>query len=184
MPFRIQTTPALLGVQTTPGKMELQTVKAPLTLNIDAPRIEMDIRGPEIRIDQTEPFAEAGLKKPLRLTRDEVQRARSLQLEGIAQIASQGRQLANIQDGGNPIKSQATENAYGQFTQSFRYGTIPTSRPRIDLIRGEVNISVNRGRVDNQTQKQEVRTTYTPAKVNIYLKQKNSIDIQYIDEKI
>ncbi len=119
MPLRIQTTPALLGVQTTQGKMEIQTTEAPFTLDIQKPQLQMTTRAPELRIDQTEPFAEAGLKKPLRLTRDEVQRAKRLHLEGVAQIAQQGRQLANIQNGGNPIASQAEENAFGQFTRAF-----------------------------------------------------------------
>jgi len=184
MPLRIRTTPALLGVQKTPGKMEIQTTEAPFTLDIQKPQLQLTTRAPELRIDQTEPFAEAGLKKPLRLTRDEVQRAKRLHLEGVAQIAQQGRQLANIQNGGNPIASQAEENAFGQFTQSFQFGTIPTSRPRIEVIRGEVDIQLVRGKVNNRTPKKEARTTYTPSKVEIYVRQKYSIDIQYVDEKV
>ncbi len=62
--------------------------------------------------------------------------------------------------------------------------TIPTSRPRIDLIRGEVDIQLVKGKVNNRTPKKEARTTYTPSKVEIYVRQKNSINIQYVDEKI
>lgn len=184
MPITIRTTPALIGIQTTPGKLEMHTTKANLNMETTHPQLEITTEKPQIQIDQSQSFSEAGQKSISELVRENAALAKQNVLSTIAKTARQGRELANIQNKSNPIPSQAEENAFTQFDREFGFGTLPQSGPEISLIRGKVNINLKEGQVDTNPVKGEVNYTYIKSKVEIYLRQKNSIEISYIDERV
>lgn len=183
--IKIQTTPAVLGLSIQKVKMDIQQPKAELDIKSTHPQVRIEATLPTITIDQYQAFAEAGLKNIADLTRDTVAYARSEQLKSIGKRAQQGRALKNIQSGQNAIASNAKYNATQQFNREFGLGFIPKTRPKIDVIEGELDIRVEEGTITNNTRAQKPIINNTPGKVNFALEQYNSIKMEYVeDEKL
>ncbi len=180
----INTTPALIGISTTPGKLSIQQPKADVSMHTEHPKVEIDNKFPKVKIDQYECFAERGMKNYLDLTKETVQLAKQSAMQGIERRVRQGNELAAIENGRNPIARQAEENAFELFNKEFGLDFIPKSRPRIELIEGKPKITVHEGKVNIDVKVNKPIINYTRGKVDIYLRQKNSIDIQYVGEKI
>ncbi|MDK2919036.1 MAG: hypothetical protein PWQ37_1769 [Candidatus Petromonas sp.] len=178
--LKINTSPALIGINTTPGKMEITQPKADINMNTEHPRIEIHSEQVRVQIDQYQCFAEAGLKNYLDLTKETVQLAKQAAMQGIERIVRQGNELAAIENGLDPIPNQAEENAFELFKKEFNFDLIPKSRPKIDFKGGTVDIKVHEGKVNMDIKVNKPQINYTPGKVEIYLRQKNSIDIQYV----
>ncbi|WP_129597504.1 DUF6470 family protein [Anaerophilus nitritogenes] len=183
MPFRIETQPALIGIQTTNAKLDIEQPKADMNMNIEHPKIEMHTEHVKVQIDQYPCFAEAGLKNYRDLTKDNIEFAKQKMSETIDRIARQGNEMMNIHENENALADQAIENAYLIFQKEWNIGFIPTSRPSIDFKGGTVDIQVKEGKVNMDVKVNKPIVDYTPGKVDIYLRQKNSIHIEYIKEK-
>jgi hypothetical protein len=185
MKLQMRSQQALIGIQTQKATFNQQTTLPKLNLQIEAPEIQMETTQPKVYIDQTEAFADAGLKTSERFTKDNAQEAQRLMLQGIARAASQGNQLAEIQNVSDDtvIANQAYENAFGQFEYDWGYTHIPKSGPEFTPVRGEVNISLKRGSVSGQLQKGTVDHEFRRGKVDIYLRQKNSLKITVVEDR-
>lgn len=181
--LKISTTPALIGINRTPGKLEIQQPGPDVNMNTQHPKVEIDSELPKVQIDQYQSFADAGLKNFLDLTREAAQLGKQAAMRGIERRVRQGNELADIQNGFGAIPRQAQENAFELFNKEFNIGTVPKSRPKIDLIEGKVNIQVHEGKVNMDVKVNRPTIDYTRGKVDIYLRQKNSIEIQYIGSK-
>lgn len=137
---------------------------------------------PRVLIDQYQCFAEAGLKNNRDLMREGTQRGYRQVMKYIGQTARDGYALAAIEQGGNPIADIAVREAYPQ--KEFNIAFIPQSRPEIKVV-GSVSTScdkngegVNNG-VKGNYAPGFANSDFTPAKVNIYVKQYPSVDIKY-----
>ena len=182
--LRITTTPAKLNIQTTNAKLEITNPKFPYgELEIEHPKIEMRTKLPKVNIDQYQCFAEAGRMGNLDLSRDNSSYSKSQMMQSIGKIVEQGNQMADFHQG-DPIPDQANYNAYEQFVRDWNIDTIPKSRPTITLDPGNVDIQLQRGSVRMNSKQQKPSYNYSPGKVDIYLAQKNSIEINFIDEKV
>ena len=184
MPISITQQPIVMNVSTSPARLS-QSGNGAKTLNLDIkePLLEMQTELPKVTIDQSQPFAEAGLKNIKAFMDDNTSYAKSIASQGIDRIVSQGNDMINIHTGYDPIPDQAIYNAYEMFEKSFNYAAIPMSRPSIDLVRGSVNYSMNRGQVTNSSQPQKVEMNYTPYQVNFSISQYNSISFRYTEPK-
>lgn len=182
MPFQIKSTPALIGIRTTPGKLNIRQKKADMELNIQHPKLEIRTQKPKIKIDQSAAWAERGLKNFLDLSRETAQLAKQAAAQGIERVVRQGNELAAIENETDPIPIQAEENAFELFKVDYNLGTMPKSGPDIQLIRGKVDTELHRGKVNLQVKVNKPEINYTRGKVDIYLRQKNSIDIRYVGD--
>lgn len=170
---------AKIGMQITQPTTTYDIKKPQLNLQSKNPRIKMETKNPKVYIDQTEAFADAGLKNIDRFTRDNVAEAKKLFLQGISRVVNQGDELSDIHNVNDDttIASQAEYNASGQFQHEWGYTHIPKNGPKFTPIKGEVNISLERGEVKGQFDKGEVRTTLNRGNVDIYLRQRNRLEI-------
>jgi len=176
---------ALIGIQTEKATFNQQTTLPKLNLQIENPEIQIESTQPKVYIDQTEAFADAGLKTPERLTRDFVNEAKQAMMQSIARIAQQGDQLTEIQNVSDDtvIANQAYENAFGQFEYDWGYTHIPKSGPEFTPVKGEVNISLKEGSVSGQLEKGTVNHEFRRGKIDIYLRQKNSLEINVVEDR-
>lgn len=180
MPIQISQQPLVLNITTQPAKIE-QSGNGALTLNLDIkkPLLEMKTELPKVTIDQSASFAEAGLKNIKAFMDESVSFARQMVAGGVDRIVSQGNEWLNIHTGVDPMPDQAIYNAYEMFDKEFNYAAIPTSRPIIDLVRGQVNTTFNKGQVTNNSRPQKINMNYTPYQVNLAVSQYNSISFRY-----
>ncbi|GAU75667.1 DUF6470 family protein [Fusibacter sp. 3D3] len=150
-----------------------------LKMSTTKPVVNLKTEKPQIQIDQSQCFAEAGLMSIPDLIADNAAYAQEKVSEGIARIVDQGNELAAIETGYDPIPDQAYSNAYDLFVHEFVYTTIPKSRPQIDFTRGTVDVQFQEGKVNNETQLKKLEVSYTPGKVERFMKQYQSISISF-----
>ncbi len=172
-----------LGVNHTPGKFEIQNPGYTLNMSVTQPQIRVESTLPKVTIDQSQCFAEAGLKGNVDLMAEMVSYSKSAMLSSIGRIVDQGNQLANIPNASGAIADQAYYNAFEQFEKEFAMGTIPRSRPKINVIEGQVDIQVTKGQVTNNTVPQKTDIQYRHGAIEVYLKQRPSIETRFVDLK-
>ncbi len=172
-----------IGVNRTPARLEAQNPGYTLDMSVTQAKINIESTLPQITIDQSQCFSEAGLKGIADLAAEMVSLSKGAMLSSIGRIVDQGNQMANLPNATDAIADQGYYNAFEQFDKEFNMGTIPTSRPKIDVIEGTIDIKVTEGRVTNNTVSQPVRLRYTKGAVEIYLKQRSSIETQFVDVK-
>jgi len=184
MDLRITTRQGLIGINTTQGKMNINYGKTKYYLQVKHPKIDMEVTQPKVKINQEKPLAEMGLKDVFTLTRSKVQEAKQACLNGIGKIARQGDELARIEAGGNPIPEQAEYNAFEQFMKEVNFDLIPKSRPEITLEEGKVYTNLEEGKLEVLGKPQEVNLNFSRGKIEIYLRQKPFIDVEYIGNNL
>ncbi|KNY28625.1 DUF6470 family protein [Pseudobacteroides cellulosolvens] len=185
MSLEISQTYARLGVDRTQSSFEIKTKYATLELDSKEPKINIRTELPKVEIDQYECFASAGLKNPLDLTEDMVERSKENAIEYIGKIAADGDMLAAIEKGGHPIPEIAARDAYPQ--HEFGMVTIPSTGPKI-TVTGSLEIEPERtseganNGVDAVYTPGELDIRYTPDKIRFYMEQYASVNIKYIPE--
>lgn len=179
MDLRITTRHGLVGINTTQGKMNINYGKSNFRIQTKKPKMNMEITQPKVKIDQSKPLAEIGLKKISDFIKTNAGKGKQVCSQGISRIVQQGNELARIETGSNAISSQARYNAFDQYKKEVNIDFIPKSRPQVDLQEGKVDINLEKGEVSIQSKPQEVNLDYNVGKIEVYLRQKPFIDIEY-----
>lgn len=178
-------TTAQLGIQRTPEVKDIENPKGfSLELRTTHPTLRVEGTLPRVQIDQYQSFADAGLKNALDLSKENSSYALGQLLQGMGTIAAQGTELTNIHTRVNVIAEQAIENAYDQFIRTFDIGTVPRSRPNIDLIRGELDIQVQEGSIENTSTVRRPVNNYRQGKVSLYMERYNNLTIEVINTQV
>ncbi len=186
MRITMQSQQALIGIETTPGRQSIQTEQQVLDIQTEKPQLEMETTHAKVTIDQSQSFAESGLKSVFQLIRENAQMGYQQYMAAMARYSSQGDEMANIQNKNvDVVAEQADDNAFGQFSKEFGMVTMPRTRPQIDVIPGEVRINLRRGTVQNKTVQSRPQHDYERGKVDLYLRQRNSLQIDVVyDEEV
>ena len=185
MDLKITSTPALIGIQTNHGKLEIQQPKADMELNIEHPRLEIYSELGQIHIDQYQCFAESGLKNVFDLTLDMTAFAKQKFAQAVARIVRQGDDyVASLHRKTDMIPIHAKENALSRNSSEFNMVTMPRSRPKIDFSGGTVDINVIEGRVNLQVNVNKPIINANRTKVDIYLRQRNSVNIEFVEKRV
>lgn len=171
--------PALIGLQTHNAQMNLKSPLPKIEIETTPGSLNAHITLPKIEIDQSQCFSESGLKGPLELIAENATNSVSAMYESVGRIAEQGDQLTIINKNANPIAEQAFYNAFDQFERDFNMVTMPKSRPKITLIEGKVTFDPTPTKVNISAKLTKPEMNYQPGKVEVYLRQKNSIDIRF-----
>lgn len=185
--IRMESTFAQLGLNIEKPVQQIEQPRA--TLSIEQSRAIMDIKTEKgkLTIDQTRAFNEIGLKNVLKSIEEFAAEGYQAHLEGMSRRARQGDELMRIENGGNPIKSQAKVNGERPYRDlGIKFIPSPLS---VDIIyepgRADVNFEPQRPIIDAQINKPIHE--YTPGKVTGYIERYNSLQIDYVnlfDEKM
>lgn len=186
----INTTDIKLSYERIPSRLQIETKSARLELRHMQAEVNIRTETPRVLIDQYQCFAEAGLKGNYDLARENAQLGYNHVINYIGQTARDGNTLAAIEKGGNPIADIAVRRAYP--VKQFNIAFIPKSRPKIDVtgnidMRWQSNAEgVNNG-IEGRFIQGDVMIDFTPARLNVFVKQYPSVKIDYensIDIKI
>lgn len=187
MALNISTTDIQLAYEHIPSHLSIQTSNARLELHQKQAKVNIETELPRVLIDQYECFASAGLKNNYDLMSEIVQRAKQNVLEFIGKTAEDGKLLAAIEKGGNPIAYIAKRDASPE--HEFILDFIPKARPKIDVT-GEIRFfpernseGINNG-VEGNYIPGGISIDYTPAKININVLQYPSVGIKYLGNSI
>jgi hypothetical protein len=176
-----------LQVQSTPGRIGLtinepkQTIKQhKVDQSIQQPKAVMKIeQNPgKLTIDQTNALHNLDLKNVLVRTEELVGVANNLWMEGLSRVSREGDELMRIENGGDPIASQAKRNAGFDFT--FQ----PGGRPTHELVQtnyqpGEAQIDIQRREPIIENKKRDPEHHYRPGNVNVRMEQMPDLKIDW-----
>lgn len=184
MAMDIRTTPAILAYKTRPSSHSIEQPKAEWKGSFSLSKVNVEMTLPRVSIDQEAAFNESGLKNNEAFLQDSVAFALQKMSEGVGRRASQGDQLAKIHEGGDAIAMQAPQNAYDQFLHDFNMVTMPTSGAQIDLIEGQVDITVTDGAIEGGYEAKAPIIDYRAGKIERYMDQYQSITMKYLGETL
>ncbi|HBQ25208.1 MAG TPA: hypothetical protein DD791_02335 [Syntrophomonas sp.] len=172
------------------ARMGLDIQKPFLALNITHPKIELDIQEPRLEIhsprprlyiDQSQCFADMDKRTPSQFSRYYADLGMQAALEAIGDIAGEGDMLGHIEKGTTLEEIAATKM---DNWVDFNVTAVPKQPPEIswdirpveiELIRGQVDLTLDRGIVENNLQW---------GKVNLYIEQKNYLKLSWYDTKL
>jgi hypothetical protein len=177
--IRLQSTNAQINIQTQRGQLEIQ--QPPAELSIQQPKAEMQIeRTPSrLTIDQTKAREDVDLKSVFKRTTEAAQWGRQAILEGTARRIKEGEQLMRIENGGNSISEIAKRKRFLP-EHEFGLGWIPSEGSvKVDYDPAKVNINWKGNRPIIESQINKPIINYTPGKVDINMKQYQSLKVDF-----
>ena len=142
MPLKITTTNAQIEMKTTNAKVDIQNQSANVSMKTKQAKVNLKSEKSKIQIDQSVCFSESGLKDVFELIRSSANLGKQRASQAIARTSSEGDQLMRIENGGNPIISQAVGNAFADDNKQYNIGVMPKSRPKISATAPKLNIDV------------------------------------------
>ena len=185
MGLNISTADIKLEYERVPARLEIRTQNARLEYRQKHARVNITTEKPRVLIDQYECFAEEGLKNNYDFTLEASRLGYRQVMDFIAKTARDGRELAAIEKGGNPIAAIAKRDSSPR--KEFVLAFIPQSRPKIEVT-GGVSIQWERNwegaltGVEGEYTPGRVDIGFTPARINISVLQYPSVNISYVPE--
>ncbi|MDD2573917.1 MAG: DUF6470 family protein [Bacillota bacterium] len=138
------------------------------------PRVRIDIQHGQVTIDQKQCFCEVGLKTADIFAKDMAQKSRSEGFKAIAAIAQKGDTLARVDK--NPKAIPVLAKSAMVKRADYTVEALPKSRPRINFSSG-IEINWDMGDVDLQAVTVRPEVSATRAGVEVYMRQKASLEI-------
>ncbi|SIS42984.1 DUF6470 family protein [Salimicrobium flavidum] len=176
--LQISTTDARVGIQTRNAQLSYKQQNADVLIR--QPKADVSIRQPEgeLSIDQSKARSNLHLNSSAERSRITAQVGEQKATEGIARRAREGDELMRIENGGNPIASQAARN-YG-FEVDYQMGNTPVHElVNIDYTAREAEIDIQKKEPQINVTPRYPQYSYQPGKVNISLLQEPSITIDW-----
>lgn len=158
----------------------MQTTLPQIELSTKKPEIKIESPRPKIYIDQRECFADCNRRGISQFSQYCADLAFSDAAAGIDRIVSDGNFLADIAGGGT-VEELAAQAMGGQC--DFNMTTIPKHRPKIDFDIRPVKIDFNPGTIDSNFHRGHVENNFERGKVELYLAQKNFLEINWVKSK-
>jgi len=183
MALKIDQTWAQIGLKTTLPQFKLQIREPQLKVNQELPQVQLRQQPAQVNCDASQCRADMGLYTPLEAGRLLARKGMQESTAYIGQVARNGDMMAKIEkydisDVMAYLGAQAFEEP------EFNVALVPKSRVDIEVTPGAGDRKLKRGRVRLEPRLGDVSFHLNRGKVDIYLRQKPSIRIQYIGERI
>lgn len=173
---QIQQQYAKIGIDADLGQQSLRQPRP--TFEMRQIPAKLDIRQPrgDLIIDQSKAWDALGLANNLEVMNKIYSQAREIALQGIARIVENGNRMAMIHIDADPIPEIAEQI---RFTFSEYDFAGPASVDNVDITyqANKPQIEVQDGYIDLQTQVNPVEHVYTRGKLDIYVRQRESIKL-------
>ncbi|WP_313563567.1 DUF6470 family protein [Ruminiclostridium cellobioparum] len=189
MGLTINTIPARYEIKVTPAKLEWKTRNADLRITQKPPLIQIDTEQPLLKIDQYQCFAEEGLKNNLDQARDSARKGYANLMKYIAKEAQDGDAMAKIGHKANIMLDIIRKESVTM--HEFGLGSMPTSRPKVELIRGNLKLEAaernNPGEINGVSGTYvagDIDFRYTPWNVDMRMLSYGSIDVKYTGSNV
>lgn len=179
--IRLQSTQALIALNVKHANLTIQQPEADLRL--EQPPAEMTIRRTpsKLTIDQTAAFEAVGIKSRARNMEEYAADGKKGAMDGIARRAREGNELMRIENGGNPIVTQAIQDSTRPEKQ-FNIGFIPPQfsvKLHYEPTKLDINWKINK--VVNNTTTNKPILDYYPGNVDTSIRQKNTLEIDFVN---
>ncbi|MBT2625231.1 DUF6470 family protein [Bacillus atrophaeus] len=173
----MQSIPAKISLTTIPASVKMEQPEADLKIEQPEAELDMSVTPSKLTIDQTKAWEDLDRKHIFKRIEEAAQKGRQDVLEGIARAADEGDELMRIENGGNPIASQAKRNAAHHPIELGKNFTPSLSRVKVDYTPSELHINVTPHKPVIQAAPRKPIIDYTPGNVKVDM-------LQYPDLKI
>lgn len=180
--LRITTTDAKIGIDISDGHYQMSSPKGEQRITTTDPKMTLSGEPVKVIIDSYQSWAERGFKNNLDLFKHTAQLGKQAAINGVSKRVADGNRMADIKNGMPPAIPELAERNSKPRMREFGYGVIPKSRPTITVVGGQ-SISWQRGSTNIDYTPRKPQINYTKGNVKTYLKQKESINIEYIDTR-
>jgi len=178
--LQVHTTKAQIGLHTQKSFQHIEQPKA--ILDIQQPKAiqTIETKKSQLSIDTEQSRADLDLKSSSKRVAEVAQYAAQTAIKGAGRRADEGNQLMRIENGGNPIASQAKQTGrqpYSSLSIKFipSYGSV-----KVNYQPGSVDIKVEPQQVIINTTINKPIHNYTPGKVTVEMEQYASIQIDWL----
>lgn len=180
--LEISSTPISLEMKVTPAKLEVSSEKPSYDMSRTQGGLSISHQYPQMSMDSTETWASMELKTPLRAvldTRQEIQRDFQRSIENIVDLG--GRMMTDT-TGTNLLGEYGMQNnAKSSDTQMVFFPSVPANidwqPPQLDM-----RYEMDRISFDWRTSRPEME--FTPAQIEIMVKEYPKLNIQYIGKPL
>ncbi|MCD5325910.1 MULTISPECIES: DUF6470 family protein [Pontibacillus] len=178
--IQIQTTLAKIGLTIQNAKHTYK--QRPAEQQIQQPKADLSIKqeSPKLSINQTKAWQNIGLKSVFVRAEEYASHAKQKGLEHIATMAQEGDELMRIENGGNPIASQAKRTVEGLWDFTIN----PGGRPAYELVdlsfnTGRATIDVKRNEPILRATRNEPQFQYERGQVTARIEQYSDVNIDF-----
>lgn len=182
--LQISQTRGQISTSSTPGQLQVEQSPATLQLSQPRPEIKINVQKGRLTIDQTAAWNAMNVKHIFTRIAETADKGQQKAFEGTARRAREGRELASIESGGNPITQHAVQNTTPNFETGIGWLPGPQSVD-FQYTPAKVNLDINATpHIENNSRANPTRVTYTPGDVQTSLTAKASIQFQAVNETI
>lgn len=181
--IRIQQQHAMIGIQTKDAKLDIE--QGPAKQSIQQPKADLKIttKPGKLTIDQSKALADVGIIPTEESVRKMANEAMQTAVEGAKKRRRQGDRMMKIEQNGHILPQIAKQN--GERAQKqFNIGWIPSGNAvKFNYQPAEVHIDAKANKPIIHTEQTKNQFHYLPSDIDIYLDQKNVIDIDFVNVK-
>ena len=177
--LRIDQQFARIGIETNDATVDIQ--QGPAQLEIQQPSADINIKTKpaKLTIDQSKAFADLGQFPVGESIRRSAAEGLSEAQSGSRRRRRQGDMMMKIENGGDPLKAIAKQNAPRKM-KPFNIGFIPSyGSVKIDYQPAEVEVNNQANKPIINSKPTPVKQSYQRGNVDVYLEQQNYLDIQF-----
>ncbi|NEU30258.1 hypothetical protein GN156_05615 [bacterium LRH843] len=184
--IRIQSTDAQIGLRMNRPDMRIKQQNADLQIRQQhVGLIEISKTASKLHIDQTEAFADANLKSPLRMANEFWQKTTNEVMQYIAKTAQDGNQMLKIENGSGAIQRIAKANSERPPLQAT-FGYMPRSMSQVKF-----NYEPSKITMKAPYKEPDITVNLRPPQIEIpkwqteaYMRQKNGISFEAVGGKV
>lgn len=176
---RLQSQQAKISIHTTDATVNIQQPKAEQTIRQPKAEITMHTTPSKLTIDQTQAWNDMDLKSVFKRTEDFAQLGKKSNLEGIARRVQEGKEMMQIEKGGDPIVAQA-KRIDERKLKDFALGWIPSRfsvKKDYQPSELDINVKINRPVITNTPQKPQIN--YQKGQVDTGIAQYQSLKVDF-----
>jgi hypothetical protein len=175
---------AQIGLRITQPVQEIEQKPADLSIKQTSATMNIERKPGQLKIDQEQLWNELNFKRNGVFSEDMAAFARQEAIEAVGDKAQEGDQLAAIEkktDAINAIVSAKANPGPAEFNIGFipSYGSV-----KIDYTPTELTIDWKLGGADIQTTANRPVHNYTPGKTEVYLRQMQNLEIDFVGGNI
>lgn len=181
--IQIQQGYSKIGIETAKAKIGIEQPKADLNLEQKKGQLQIRRTTGEMNIDQSRAWSALGLGSTEEMTDRIAQHSWESSMQSIAEIAQAGDRMMAIHQGGGVFGDLARQNFMKERVINL-FGPASFNNVTFNYIPGttDIDFEVGGARFDPKVNMPVIE--YTPGSIDIYLKQKNFINMSVIGDQI
>jgi hypothetical protein len=183
--LRIDQSFAELGLKQQQATMQIRQPMAELSLKQPMAELKIHISESKLEIDQTEAFADANLKSPLRMANEWVSKAKQKAMQNVAQKVQEGNRLMKIEHQNESIIPQIAKEKSMDPPKPFKLGYMPSSpfHVKFNYTPSDVQVDAKVSKAVVKANTKEPIIHFNQGDLSVYLRQKASIRMK-VDQSI